>query len=583
MGAMESTAIEKLLAEAKACRGSASQLVIDAMLGRLIELVTELLAARTNQRDELSKLRTIVFGSKAEGLAQAENFIGENSMSQPTNDDMADGESLPQAPVIDEGALAEALEQIKALTTEARRLSREMDLKKKPTPVSKAPETSVGQAPVQVETVRHALPEDLNVNCPQCGGAVVDQGKSHEAREVDVLLSQYIERVHLLHKGSCGCGALQFTMPAPVRGVEGRIYSPAFVAKLIYDKFVLHLPVYRQVKAMADGGLKLSRNVVNELILASYKTLAPIIERLTALNQQEAYQACDESTVTTVIDTKKQKQYLWCLVSVLAVSFKITATRSKAVAREIVGGKTKGVLTSDRLSIYWGLFDTKQESACMAHLRRKFWYCLANFPVESITVLRIIGRLYRIERLHRTSSVAERLSARTTLAIPILTELYVYLHSLNPPPQSALGKAIAYAVNHKKALCYFTTDGQVPIDNNHVEGQFRAAKLGFKNFLFTQSTLGTEAVAGMYSLIATCVLHGISPLHYLADVLARLNQGHPQAKLDELLPWNWQPSKIETPKQTAIVKRAAHSAEDIIRKTRVMQKMAELERSDYVH
>jgi len=75
-------------------------------------------------------------------------------------------------------------------------------------------------------------------------------------------------------------------MPPPVRGVEGRIYSPAFVAKLIYDKFVLHLPVYRQVKAMADSGLKLPRNVINELILTSFKILLPLIDRMLLLNRQ---------------------------------------------------------------------------------------------------------------------------------------------------------------------------------------------------------------------------------------------------------------------------------------------------------
>jgi len=117
---------------------------------------------------------------------------------------------------------------------------------------------------------------------------------------------------------------------------------------------------------------------------------------------------------------------------VLAVTFKITATRTKLVARDIIGGQTPGTLTSDRLSIYWGLFDTKQEVGCMAHLRRKFWYCLANFPVESITVLRIIGRLYKIERLYRDASAQERLHSRKLLSHPILTELYQYLHSSKP-------------------------------------------------------------------------------------------------------------------------------------------------------
>ncbi len=566
---MKSEDVQNLLNEAKAIRGSASPLVIDEMLGRLIALVTMLLASKDTQAGELAKLRTIVFGSKSENLDRAEDFVAASAMPQPDTDDGPD-----VAPSKEEIELqVAALQQIKDLTAEARRLTREMSLKKKPSRgLSPRPELQP-----EIEIVRHPLPEDLNVNCPLCGDAVTDRGKNCEAREIDVNQSQYIERTHLLHKGSCGCGALQFVMPTPARGIEGRIYSPAFVAKVIYDKFVLHLPVYRQVKAMADNGVKMSRNVINQLILSSFEVLSPIINRMIELNQQQPYQACDESTVTTVINDKKQKQFLWCLVSVLAVTFKITATRTKAVAREIIGGTTNGALTTDRLSIYWGLFETKAESGCFAHLRRKFWYCLANFPKESITVLRLIGKLYKIERHHKDSSPENRLQARKMGSAPALAKLYAYLHSLNPPPESALGKAIAYAVNHKKALSYFTEDGRVPIDNNQTEGQIRPVKLGFKNFLFTQSNLGTEAVAGMYSLIATCVLHGVNPLAYLADVLARINRGHPATQLDELLPWNWVASAQARPDERAPkIKIVKHTATKIIPLTRLRQKAAAL-------
>lgn len=37
--------------------------------------------------------------------------------------------------------------------------------------------------------------------------------------------------------------------------------------------------------------------------------------------------------------------------------------------------------------------------------------------------------------------------------------------------------------------------------------------------LFVQSELGGEALAGFYSLIVTCNMHGINPQEYISDVL----------------------------------------------------------------
>ena len=39
------------------------------------------------------------------------------------------------------------------------------------------------------------------------------------------------------------------------------------------------------------------------------------------------------------------------------------------------------------------------------------------------------------------------------------------------------------------------------------------------------------------SLIETCKLLGIEPHAYLADVITRIVNGHPQSGLDDLLPW----------------------------------------------
>ena len=62
-----------------------------------------------------------------------------------------------------------------------------------------------------------------------------------------------------------------------------------------------------------------------------------------------------------------------------------------------------------------------------------------------------------------------------------------------------------------------------------------------------QRALGGEALAGFYSIIMTCELHGINPHDFIADVLDRLAAGHPNSEIDELMPWNWK--KKETPHQ----------------------------------
>jgi len=47
-----------------------------------------------------------------------------------------------------------------------------------------------------------------------------------------------------------------------------------------------------------------------------------------------------------------------------------------------------------------------------------------------------------------------------------------------------------------------------------------------------------ENHAILFSLIATCQLHGVNPREYLRDVLLRV-QTHPASRIDELLPQNW--------------------------------------------
>lgn len=95
-----------------------------------------------------------------------------------------------------------------------------------------------------------------------------------------------------------------------------------------------------------------------------------------------------------------------------------------------------------------------------------------------------------------------------------------------------------YALNRWNAFILFLDDARVAIDNNPAERAIRPIALGRKNFLFAGSDAGGELLADAMTVIETAKLSGLNPETYLADLLGRI-RNHDQARLDDLLPWNW--------------------------------------------
>ena len=65
----------------------------------------------------------------------------------------------------------------------------------------------------------------------------------------------------------------------------------------------------------------------------------------------------------------------------------------------------------------------------------------------------------------------------------------------------------------------------------------REIALKRKNALFAGSDGGGEHWAVVASLIETCKLNGIDPFAYLTEVISKIVNGHPNSRIDELLPW----------------------------------------------
>ncbi len=105
---------------------------------------------------------------------------------------------------------------------------------------------------------------------------------------------------------------------------------------------------------------------------------------------------------------------------------------------------------------------------------------------------------------------------------------------------SATAKAMDYSLRRWGALTRFVENGQLPIDNNHIENQIRPIAIGRNNWLFAGSLRAGKRGAVIMSLIQSAKLNGHDPYAYLKDVLTRLPTQR-NSMIGELLPHRWTP------------------------------------------
>jgi transposase len=180
---------------------------------------------------------------------------------------------------------------------------------------------------------------------------------------------------------------------------------------------------------------------------------------------------------------------------------------------------------------------------CIAHGRRQFIDVAANFPQECGYVLESLGMVYGIDALAREQELDadERLQFHQRYSGPLMDQLHGWLEEqlseARTEPNSGLGKAISYLLNHWPALTLFLRERGAPLDNNLCERALKKAILNRKNALFYRSPNGAMVGDLFMSLIHTCELNGANPLDYLTELQRRASEL--KSNPSEWMPWNY--------------------------------------------
>ena len=182
------------------------------------------------------------------------------------------------------------------------------------------------------------------------------------------------------------------------------------------------------------------------------------------------------------------------------------------------------------------------EVGCLAHARRKFFDLHASNKSQiAHSALEQIARVYDIEREIKELDPDERRRIRHEKSKPLLDALHQWmiLNRQKVPDGSATAKALDYSLRRWSALTRFVGDGQLPVDNNHIENQIRPIAIGRNNWLFAGSLRAGKRAAAVMSLIQSARLNGHDPYAYLKDVLTRLPTQR-NSQIADLLPHRWQ-------------------------------------------
>jgi transposase len=385
------------------------------------------------------------------------------------------------------------------------------------------------QPNLEVVPVVHDL-DDADKQCPTCGDTLaLWEGQDDETEEVDVIERRWVVKKNIRKKYRCRCGCMEMALMPP-RLIPGGRYSNDVAVEIAAKKYIEHLPLDRQVRAMKSEGLIVDSQTLWDQISALAAKLRPAYDALRAEALNDTVLGFDETRweVLTKGSGSKKSWTMWQLSTRRVVYFSIGEDHDSEAGRKFLEGFS-GIALGDAAAVHKSMAKTAgyRLAFCWSHGRRKFIGAEASEPVRAAQFLDLAQELWVIEAQAPPGPEGDELrrKLRDERSRPVVNRLKAWLTEQRFLPESDLGGAIKYMAKHWAGLEIFLNEPAVPIDNNRTERGFRGPALGRNNFYGSHSRWGTEVAAIFYSLVESAKLVGVDPKAYLKAALAAALDG----------------------------------------------------------
>lgn len=342
--------------------------------------------------------------------------------------------------------------------------------------------------------------------------------------------------------------------PAPFRVVEG-VASAELLAYLVVSKFQDHLPLYRQCAIYKRYGFTVARQSLVRWVERVAEHVEPIYNGMEIQLLGGDYLQVDETPIKYCdpdYGEGKSRQGQLCGFTRpgAEVCYKWRTSRNHM---SVTGHMADfaGVLQSDMYQPYVRLAKEEQAiqlAGCWAHARRKFFDIKDRHPRECSLVLKLIGKLYKVEKEIRERRATQerfgdeeakalRLQQASNTHARLKRALTIIRHGKLPAGE--LAAACDYSLNHWSYLSTYLKHGRVDIDNNAMENAIRPTAVGKKNWLFVGHPEAGKRAAVLYSILVSCQRLDVDPLEYLTALLKTDLAKLTEEELVEFTPSNW--------------------------------------------
>ena len=322
--------------------------------------------------------------------------------------------------------------------------------------------------------------------------------------------------------------------------IPGTHASCSLLANLVFNKYHMNTPVYREMVRLLNNKMNVSRNTVYNWFVKGSEYLNKVLPILREkLLAKGAVVNCDETWCRVKVAGKYGKKYIWCMVNKeakIAVYFYDDGSRGRQVLRDFLGKTEIDALQSDGFNVYMyldkELIDV-DHLCCLAHARAKFKYALEQGKDEEAEYfIRNIGRLYDLEeqyRLRHLTPLQIQLERQGEKTRKIISQIRQRLDKLLADGNGMRGDLMQKALNYLNCfwnqLILYLKDGRYNIDNSLAERTLRPMTVERKNSLTFGSHVGAKVSVIYHTFIETCKMCGVSTLEYFKEFFKAIIQG----------------------------------------------------------
>jgi transposase len=414
----------------------------------------------------------------------------------------------------------------------------------------------------------HDVPSDQRV-CPGCGQVFEGLG-SECSEQIDwqVTITRIVHR-RLRYRRRCECpvSISPRTVIAPVAANpirKGR-FTHGFLARLLYQKYVLGLPVHRIVKALAAEGLDVAEGTLSGALKALAVLVKPLEEAIVVRNAAATHVHADETSWRVYEKTEGKdghRWWLWVFIAEDTVVFRMDPTRSTSVLETHFGINRDDallpegrrlILSSDFFTAYQCLAKVEGVDPlwCWAHIRR--YFIRAGDGDEQLRYWRDqwVARIADLYLAHRAMAAAspgteEYTQAQTAFEDALNVIDTVRRQEMQSPGLRPAGKKVLATLDREwDGLVRHRDFPDLDLDNNQSERALRGPVVGRKNYYGSHAEWSAHLAASIWTITATAERNHHEPLTYLNDYLnaCALNDGKPPEgeALERFLPWNRNP------------------------------------------